>query len=352
MIAASAPGCLIVRGICTRRPAWEFRYSTLMDVFVPFCRWRGEGGAAMGIRFGGGQFNTLYVAGADGKVYRHVLKTAGFAQGDEPIAVAGEDQWYSRGSGRNCARREAARHQYGAAICCIIWCYAFGREIFVRVEMSEAVRLVIWDLDDTFWRGTLSEGGIRVVPENKEIVIELARRGIISSICSKNDFETVKPLLIEQQIWDYFVMPSISWAAKGPRVRALIDAVGLRPATVLFVDDNPSNLEEVRSFVPNIQLAHAHVISAILTDPLFKGKDDKGLTRLQQYKLMERRHQEMTETADTTAFLRSSAIRVVIDHDVEGNIERAIELINRTNQLNFTKWRLSEDIGASQGAAA
>ena len=40
----------------------------------------------------------------------------------------------------------------------------------------EAVRLVIWDLDETFWRGTLTEGGITFLPEHKEIVIELARR--------------------------------------------------------------------------------------------------------------------------------------------------------------------------------
>jgi predicted enzyme involved in methoxymalonyl-ACP biosynthesis len=25
----------------------------------------------------------------------------------------------------------------------------------------EPIRLVVWDLDDTFWHGTLAEGGIR-----------------------------------------------------------------------------------------------------------------------------------------------------------------------------------------------
>ena len=28
---------------------------------------------------------------------------------------------------------------------------------------AEKVRLVIWDLDETFWRGTLTEGGIEYV---------------------------------------------------------------------------------------------------------------------------------------------------------------------------------------------
>lgn len=210
--------------------------------------------------------------------------------------------------------------------------------------MTEPVRLVIWDLDDTFWRGTLTEGGVSFIPEHKEIVIELARRGIISSICSKNDFDPIKKILVEHEIWDFFVFPSISWEPKGPRIQTLIDAIGLRPPTVLFVDDNPSNLEEARHFVPGIQLADETVLTNLLCDPMFKGKDDKELTRLQQYKVLEKRNHEIVATADTTTFLRSSGIRVVIEHDIEAHIERAIELINRTNQLNFTKRRLPEDL--------
>jgi hypothetical protein len=30
---------------------------------------------------------------------------------------------------------------------------------------AEPVRLVIWDLDETFWKGTLTEGGITFSPE-------------------------------------------------------------------------------------------------------------------------------------------------------------------------------------------
>ena len=34
---------------------------------------------------------------------------------------------------------------------------------------------------------------------------------------------------------------------------------------------------------------------------------------------------------------------MTIEHDLEPHIDRAVELINRTNQLNFTKNRLPED---------
>jgi tetratricopeptide (TPR) repeat protein len=90
---------------------------------------------------------------------------------------------------------------------------------------GEAVRLVIWDLDETFWRGTLTEGGIDYTGDNHEIVVELARRGIMSSICSKNDHAAVQAILEERGLWDYFIFPSISWDAKGPRISALIESV-------------------------------------------------------------------------------------------------------------------------------
>lgn len=212
------------------------------------------------------------------------------------------------------------------------------------MQTAEPVRLVIWDLDETFWGGTLTEGGITFRPETRDIVIELARRGIVSSICSKNDYDQVRQVLTDHGVWDYFVFPSIDWTPKGPRIAALIEAIQLRPATVMFIDDNPSNLAEVRDMVPGIQVRDHTFVPGILAHPLFKGKDDSALKRLQQYKLREKRKaDEVGAGTDVVQFLRDSEIRVELDFDIEGNLDRAVELINRTNQLNFTKARLPDD---------
>jgi FkbH-like protein len=215
--------------------------------------------------------------------------------------------------------------------------------------MTERVRLLIWDLDDTFWRGALTEGGIAFIAAHKDIVVELARRGIVSSICSKNAFETVKAALVEHGVWDYFVLPSVSWAPKGPRIRDLIETIGLRAPTIMFLDDNPTNLEEARSFCPGLQTRGPEFIAHILDDPLFEGKDDRALTRLAQYKALElRRDDERAALGDPVQFLRDSEIEARIETDIEPHIDRFIELINRTNQLNFTKQRLPEDAEAAR----
>ncbi len=214
--------------------------------------------------------------------------------------------------------------------------------------MAEPVRLLIWDLDGTFWAGTVTEGGHIYSETNHNIVVELAKRGIVSSICSKNDYATIKAILQERGIWEYFVFPSIDWNPKGSRLKQMIENVQLRPETVLLLDDNPLNLNEAKRFVPGIQTNDDSFIPQILDSPLFRGKNDQRLSRLKQYRLLEIRKTDEADAADNTEFLRSCNITVCIERDVQANLDRAIELINRTNQLNFTKRRLPEDMESAR----
>jgi FkbH-like protein len=213
--------------------------------------------------------------------------------------------------------------------------------------MAENVRLIIWDLDETLWKGTVTEGGIDFIEQNHDLVIQLTKRGIISTICSKNDLSTVQSLLLEKGLWSYFVFPSINWEPKGPRIAALIETIMLRPATVMFIDDNPLNLNEAKHYVPELQTATPLILQGLLDNPLFKGKDDTAMTRLSQYKLLESRRDDEKATKATGGtnyeFLRSSNIRVQFEFNIARYPDRAVELINRTNQLNFTKNPLSED---------
>jgi FkbH-like protein len=212
-------------------------------------------------------------------------------------------------------------------------------------SMIEAVRLLIWDLDDTYWRGTLTEGGItEYVREHHDIVIKLAQRGIMSSICSKNDEVKVMEILKREGIADYFIFPSISWGPKATRLASIIEAVQLRPATVMFIDDNHLNRAEAADLIPDLQIEDETFLTRVLSDPRFKGKDDSKLARLAQYKVLEqRKRDEAKAEGNNEEFLRGCDVRVYIEYDVERHIDRAVELINRTNQLNFTKVRLPED---------
>ena len=60
---------------------------------------------------------------------------------------------------------------------------------------------------DLLGRTPLTEGGVKLREDTRNIVIELSRRGIVNSICSKNDFDIVRNILVGDGVWDYFVLP-------------------------------------------------------------------------------------------------------------------------------------------------
>ena len=207
---------------------------------------------------------------------------------------------------------------------------------------TASIKLVIWDLDDTFWEGTLSEGGVTLIERNIEIVKTLVDRGIMSSIVSKNDMEPVKRVLTEASIWDYFIFPKISWGPKGSLIDEIIEEANLRPDNVLFIDDNSINIEEARFRFPTLMTAYPEdVLPHLLDLKEAAGKDDSAHSRLNQYKQLEKKVVDRAQSAlSNVEFLRQCDIKLRFEFDVEKHLDRIVELINRSNQLNYTKLRI------------
>lgn len=203
-------------------------------------------------------------------------------------------------------------------------------------------KLIIWDLDDTFWSGNLSEGDVILKPETIALVRELTTKGIMNSICSKNNFEDVKNKFIDlglKDVWDLFVFVSINWTPKGERVQNIIKSMNLRNENVVFIDDNVSNINEAKFYSPNIMSATPEFINKIAEELYLVNDYDFEHTRLKQYKILEEKSHQIAQASSNEDFLRSSKIKICIKKDCLNNLERIKKLITRTNQLNFTKFR-------------
>ncbi|BBO67271.1 hypothetical protein DSCA_12010 [Desulfosarcina alkanivorans] len=207
----------------------------------------------------------------------------------------------------------------------------------------EKIKLIIWDLDDTFWKGTLSEENTTLPQENRELIFKLNKSGIVNSICSKNDYDLTKKELVKYGVWDSFVFPSINWDSKAKRIKAIIEDMQLRDENVLFLDDNTHNLEEARFYLPKLMVASDKEIPKLIHK--IKGFEDSDpqLKRLRQYKVLESKTKERTRFDNDNEFLHASKIKVTLHKDCSAVQGRLLELINRTNQLNYTKKRLTLD---------
>lgn len=205
-------------------------------------------------------------------------------------------------------------------------------------------KLIIWDLDETLWRGTLADGDDVTLYEDRAALIRaLNARGVVSSICSKNDFDAAKRKLVQLGLWEEFVFPHVAFTPKAPAIQKIIGDMQLRACDVLFVDDNVLNLEEVRFALPDIQTLDITRPDADAQLQALLEKAPKGRSRVEEYRILERKlHDRTVATGSNEDFLRSCGIKACAPFLMD-NLDfaaRIAELINRSNQLNYTKSRV------------
>lgn len=211
-----------------------------------------------------------------------------------------------------------------------------------NLDLSK-IKLIIWDLDDTFWKGTLSEGPVIPISENITLLHSLTDHGIVNSICSKNDYEQTLLKLKELNVNDLFVFKSIDWTPKGQRISKLIKDMGLRPVNCLFLDDNIVNLNEAKFYEKDLMIAEPSIIPDIEAYFANIPVNDSKHKRLKNYQILEQKQQAKAHASDNLEFLYDSDTRVEIKHDCLAHLDRIYELVNRTNQLNFTKLRSTKE---------
>lgn len=213
------------------------------------------------------------------------------------------------------------------------------------MRFEQQVKCVVWDLDDTLWDGTLAEHDqVALRPWATDLIKRLDDCGIVNSICSKNDAEDAKRVLADLGILDLFVFPVIDFVPKGQKVKSIIENMQLRPPNILFVDDNVGNRQEVQHYCDGIMVADANdpeFLAAV--EDLIQQTD--GTSRLERYKILEAKHVERQQFSDNTDFLQSSGITICVIRNPEDLVfkDRIRELANRTNQLNFTNSRFTEE---------
>jgi FkbH-like protein len=211
------------------------------------------------------------------------------------------------------------------------------------------IKLVIWDLDDTLWRGTLADGETVTLIEHRAAFIrELNARGVINAVCSKNDFAQGKAQLVAFDLWDEIVFPHIAFVPKGAAIRTMIADMQLRGANVLFVDDNPLNLAEVAHAVPEIATLDITAPDADARLAKLVASQTGTRSRVADYRMLENktRDRRSDEAQSNEDFLRSCDIKacVLVEMENLAFTDRIVELVNRANQLNYTGSRLTADV--------
>jgi FkbH-like protein len=210
------------------------------------------------------------------------------------------------------------------------------------------VKVVAWDLDNTLWDGILVEDGedaLRLKPGILDVVRELDRRGIVNSVVSKNDAAVAMPVLQKLGIAEYVVFPQINWNPKSQSVSHLITAFNVGADTIAVVDDSPFERAEIMQGCAAVRVYPDTAFRTLLGLPEFRPQvSEESAKRRAFYQAEERRVvQSAAFEGDYLSFLRDCKLLLEVRRTTPDNVARAHELIQRTNQLNFSGQRYTRE---------
>jgi len=223
-------------------------------------------------------------------------------------------------------------------------------DFVVAPDLRKPVKCIVWDLDGTLWDGILAENGdVRLRPEIPEIVRALDERGILQSIASKNDHGNAWKKLEEFGLSEYFLHPQIHWSPKSESIRTIARALNLGLDSFAFLDDSSFERAEVGAALPEVTTHDGARIAGMLQNPRFEGSATKDARSRRRYYVEDAvREQERSQAGgDYLRFLGSCEIQLDIAEYEPADFERVAELLQRTNQLNFSgRHYTREDVAA------
>jgi len=214
---------------------------------------------------------------------------------------------------------------------------------------ASKVKCVIWDLDCTAWDGILGEqeaDKIALRPDVVRTMWALDERGILQSIASKNDYTVAWQVLDRLGVAELFLYPQINWSPKSTNIRRIVDALNIGMDSCAFIDDSPFERAEVTHELPEIRVFSDSDVTKLLNRTEF----DVPVTavskqRRSYYTSESQRKDQALEYGDRyEAFLKACRMEATLFVPTEGeHVERCLELLQRSNQLNLSTHRYSSE---------
>jgi len=227
-------------------------------------------------------------------------------------------------------------------------------------------KIIALDLDNTLWGGVIGEDGVEGIElsDHKEgqryydfqrQLLEMKNRGIVLGVNSKNNPEDAEtaiqghPAMLLRD--DDFVSRKINWENKAVNLKAMESELNLTEGGFIFIDDNPVERETVKGECPEMLVPD---FPADTTELLGFAEDiwfdycrplrvlGEDLKKTQMYQNETRRKQEMSERLNLDDYIAKLEMIVDIHRMREAELERVVQLINKTNQFNVTTKRYTQ----------
>lgn len=220
------------------------------------------------------------------------------------------------------------------------------------------IKALIFDLDNTLYKGVLGEdgiSGIELTPEHKKLqehIVELSKQGFFICIASKNEEEDVLKMFKERKDFplqlEHITKHYVSWEEKSKAVSEIAKFLNIGIDSILFVDDNMGEIISMVNIHPQIKYILAKDNANITLDVLKNypamlklNIKDEDKIRAKDAQANEQR-KLLQQTLSKEDYIKSLEIKLTYSIDKKEQIERISELANKTNQFICSYKRYSE----------
>lgn len=246
----------------------------------------------------------------------------------------------------------------------------YGRQLggLIRAIYGKNKKCLVIDLDNTLWGGIIGDDGVDGIllgsssPEG-EAYLEFGKylkalkdKGIILAINSKNDIKNVDEVFEKHAELPLrkidFSAICCNWERKSENLKVISKKLNIHLDSLIFIDDNPAEVEEVRYAVPETTTIlldgdpanfSQHIASLELFNSLHNTEED--LSRIKSYEIL----QEIHNNGDSLeGYLESLNMQAIIRPAENKDVKRIEQLFLKTNQFNFNGRKYSaEEINRS-----
>ena len=234
---------------------------------------------------------------------------------------------------------------------------------------TEPKKCVVVDCDNTLWGGIIGEDGVagiqlsddypgRPFREFQRQLKALRRSGVFVALCTKNNPDDINDVFRSHSAMALSIedisVAKVNWRPKSENLKEIAAELSIGLDSIVFVDDNPFEIEEVRAHVAEVtcvqvpedfsQLPRIFNEARRMFDRLVITNDDRN--RVDMVRL-SRARDDLAQKLTEAEFLRSLDLEVEIRSPSISDYARVAQLINKTNQFNVTSRRYSfEEVAA------
>ena len=222
---------------------------------------------------------------------------------------------------------------------------------------------LITDLDDTVWKGILGEVGIQGVKWDlaghsrahgvyQKMLSALADNGVLVGVASKNELDLVTEAFKRSDILlsAAAVFPiEANWGTKSSSVGRILQAWNIGPDAAVFIDDSAMELSEVQSLYPEMTCLRfpvndpagiwqlLHTLRDLFGKPHLGEEDRYRAASLKTAAILN----ASSSAGSSEDFVSRLEGTVTFDYSKAPGDNRALELVNKTNQFNLNGRRFT-----------